>query len=174
MFHFNMFDVRSSKMLFKTVYETIYEEIFETIYEKEVKRIFKLTVSIGFPIPKGFGGVSIPYNFCYENKCKDGKLSLFGGSKDIVSDAPVNNENYDIRTKFVFTKEVNGTDELFKWDSLKLLDFENSLPSEAPLFVHVQISNGKQDVTYAQLQQGVQKSGYGDLLDDYTEVKPYE
>ena len=44
---------------------------------------------------------------------------------------------------------------------------------DAPLFVVVQITNGDKDYTFAQLQQGVKKQGYGNLLDDYNDVKDY-
>ena len=108
--------------------------------------------------------------------CEDGKLYLFGGSKDVTSDTQVNSENYDIRTSFLFTREITSLtkeDETFRWDSLELLDYKSSLPIDAPLFVVVQITNGDKDYTFAQLQQGVKKQGYGNLLDDYNDVKDY-
>ena len=108
--------------------------------------------------------------------CEEGKLYLFGGSKDVTSETPVNSENYDIRTSFLFTREITSEtqdDDTFNWESLQLLDYENSLPIDAPLFLVVQITNGDKDYTFAQLQQGVKKQGYGNLLDDYNGVKDY-
>ena len=167
-------------------FHEIYEPKCETLYRTEEKIIFekisKLSVSVGFTVPKGFGGVSIPYKACYAkrtydlSKCEDGKLYLFGGSKDVTSDSPVNSENYDIRTSFLFTREITSEtqdDDTFNWESLQLLDYENSLPINAPLFLVVQITNGDKDYTFAQLQQGVKKQGYGNLLDDYNGVKDY-
>ena len=94
----------------------------------------------------------------------------------MTSDTQVNSENYDIRTSFLFTREITSLtkeDETFRWDSLELLDYKSSLPIDAPLFVVVQITNGDKDYTFAQLQQGVKKQGYGNLLDDYNDVKDY-
>ena len=159
-------------------------EVFETTkYTTISEKISKLSVSVGFIIPKGFGGVSIPYKACYakfagfgDPECEDGKLYLFGGSKGVTSDSPVNSENYNIRTSFLFSREITSLtqeDETFRWDSLQLLGYENSLPINAPLFVVVQITNGDKDYRFAQLQEGVKKKGYGNLLDDYNGVKDY-
>ena len=167
---------------FKTIYETKCEAKYESVEENFFEKISKLSISVGFTVPKGFGGVSIPYKACYAkrtydlSKCEDGKLYLFGGSKDVTSDSPVNSENYDIRTSFLFTREITRDtqdDDTFNWESLQLLGYENSLPIDAPLFLVVQITNGDKDYTFAQLQQGVKKQGYGNLLDDYNGVKDY-
>ena len=37
----------------------------------------------------------------------------------------------------------------------------------------MQITNGDKDTTFAQLQQGVKKQGYGNLLDEYNDIKDY-
>jgi hypothetical protein len=155
------------------------------------EKISKLSVSVGFIVPKGFGGVGIPYKACYKekqkdliqvrksfgsSKCEEDKLYLFGGSKDVISDTPVNSENYDIRTSLLFTREITSLTQdydIFRWESLQLLDYRNSLPIDAPIFAVVQITNGDNDYTFAQLQEGVQKRDYGDLLDDYNGVKDF-
>lgn len=163
----------------KQVFDEHCDTLYETKYETILKKGTKLSVSVGFTIPKGFGGVGIPYKACYaeekwlDTSCEDGKLYLFGGSKDVTSDTPVNKENYDIHTSLLFTREIKDHDNTFTWESLELLDYENSLPIDAPLFMVVQIANGDKDYTFAQLQEGVQKGGYGNLLDDYNDVKDY-
>jgi hypothetical protein len=168
-------------------FETIYETIVEIVHDEKVtsisEKISKLSVSVGFIVPKGFGGVGIPFKACYAKfaklgapECEDGKLYLFGGSKDVTSHSPVNSENYNIRTSLLFTREITSLtkdDETFRWESLELLGYKNSLPIDAPLFVVVQITNGDKDYTFAQLQQDVKKQGYGNLLDDYNDVKDY-
>ena len=93
----------------------------------------------------------------------------------MISDTPVNSENYDIRTSFLFTREITSLTQdydIFRWKSLQLLGYENSLPIDAPIFVVVQVTNGDKDYTFAQLQ-GVQKQGYGNLLDDYNGVNDF-
>jgi hypothetical protein len=143
---------------YTSVEEKKCETAFEVKYNEISEKISKLSASVGFIVPKGFGGVSIPYKACYPQfakwgapelpLCKEGKLYLFGGSKDVTSDTPVNSENYDIRTSFLFTREITSLtkdDETFRWDSLELLGYENSLPIDAPLFVVVQITNGDKD-----------------------------
>ena len=110
------------------------------------------------------------------SKCEEGKLYLFGGSEDVISDTPVNSENYHIRTSFLFTREITSLTQdydIFSLESLQLLDYKNSLPIDAPLFLDVQITDGDIDYTFAQLQQGVKKQGYGNLLDDYNDVKDF-
>ena len=177
------------------VYDTTYDEVHEITYDQALteisEKISKLSVSVGFVVPKGFGGVGIPYKACYKEKqenliqveksfgssvCEEGKLNLFGGSEDVISDTPVNSENYDIRTSFLFTREITSLTQdydIFRWESLQLLDYKNSLPIDAPIFAVVQITNGDKDYTFAQLQEGVQKQGYGNLLDDYNGVKDF-
>ena len=101
---------------------------------------------------------------------------MTGGSKDVISDTPVNSENYDISTSFLFTREITSLTQdydIFRWESLQLLGYENSLPIDAPIFTVVQITNGDKDYTFAQLQEGVQKQGYGNLLDDYNDVTDF-
>ena len=177
------------------VYDTTYDEVHEITYDQALteisEKISKLSVSVGFVVPKGFGGVGIPYKACYKEKqenliqveksfgssvCEEGKLNLFGGSEDVISDTPVNSENYFIRTSFLFTREITSLTQdydIFRWESLQLLDYKNSLPIDAPIFAVVQITNGDKDYTFAQLQEGVQKQGYGNLLDDYNGVRDF-
>ena len=154
------------------------------------EKISKPSLSVGFIVStKGIWRSGYTLKACYKEKPEDftafqksfesskceGKLYLFGGSKDVISDTPVNSENYDIRTSFLFTREITSLTQdydIFRWKSLQLLGYENSLPIDAPIFVVVQVTNGDKDYTFAQLQ-GVQKQGYGNLLDDYNGVNDF-
>ena len=152
--------------------------IFESKFEKFVgEPIFKLSVSVGFIIPKGLGGKSIPFTLCeIENgRCllRNGKLALFGGNNNVESTDPLTSEFYNVRTSFVYSEDVDGEDDTFKWESLQLTNFEDSLPSQAPPFVIVKITNGKQELSYAELQPGIDKTAYGDLLDSFGQVVPF-
>ena len=82
-------------------------------------------------------------------------------------------EFYNVRTSFVYSEDVDGEDDTFKWESLQLTNFEDSLPSQAPPFVIVKITNGKQELSYAELQPGIDKAAYGDLLDSFGQVVPF-
>jgi len=152
--------------------------IFESTFEEVIgDPIFKLSVSVGFVIPIGLGGMSISYTLCElddgsPGRCFDrnGKLALFGGSQDVKSTNPVTSEFYSVRTSLVYHEDVNSDQDTFKWKSLQVKTFEDSLPILAPPFVIVTISNGRQEFSYAELQPGIEEEAYGDLLDSYSEV----
>ena len=70
----------------------------------------------------------------------------------------------------VYHEDVNSDQDTFKWKSLQVKTFEDSLPILAQPFVIVTISNGRQEFSYAELQPGIEEEAYGDLLDSYSEV----
>ena len=47
------------------------------------------------------------------------------------------------------------------------------MPYKAPPFVVIEITNGINYTKFVQLQKGVKKEMYGDLLENYEEVKNY-
>ena len=97
-------------------------------------------------------------------------MALFGGSQDVKSTNPVTSEFYSVRTSLIYHEDVNSDQDTFKWKSLQVKTFEDSLPILAPPFVIVTISNGRQEFSYAELQPGIEEEAYGDLLDSYSEV----
>ena len=98
---------------------------------------------------------------------------MFGSNNNVKSTDPVTTEFYYVRTSLVYSEDVDSMKDTFKWESLQLMDFADLLPSQAPPFVIIKVTNGKQELSYTELQPGIDKAAYGDLLDSFGEVVPF-
>ena len=71
--------------------------------------------------------------------------------------------------------------KFYRWTSIEILEGEDEIPADrAPPFVIITLTDdpdcGKNLTTlgkFVQLEKGVKKESYGDLLEDYTEVKNF-
>ena len=45
------------------------------------------------------------------------------------------------------------------------------IPHEkAPIFIIIEVTNGKEDISFVHLQNGAKKSDYGNILDSYNQL----
>ena len=74
-----------------------------------------------------------------------------------------------------FVPEMSGRSiyDGARWVNLELLNDNNLVPEQTPLFVIVKISNGLEDFSFAHLQKGVKREAYGDLLESFDSAKNY-
>jgi hypothetical protein len=65
--------------------------------------------------------------------------------------------SYNFRIKHSFVPEMSGMSiyDGARWVNLKLLQGNNLVPKQTPLFVIAKISNGEEDFSFAHLQNGV-------------------
>ena len=87
--------------------------------------------------------------------------------------ASINKNNFKIMQSFVPEMSGRSIYDGARWVNLELLNGNNLVPEQTPLFVIFKISNGLEDFSFAHLQKGVQREAYGDLLESFDSVKNY-
>ena len=87
--------------------------------------------------------------------------------------ASINRNNFRIIQSFVPEMSGRSVYDGARWVNLELLNGNNLVPKQTPLFVIVKISNGEEYFSFAHLQKGIKKEAYGDLLEFFDEVKNF-
>jgi len=140
-----------------------------TFYQKD--RFYKVKSYVGLEAPKHIGGKILTYKICYENNCTFGKTGLFGTLLQ-----PENVHVQIDKSSMTLHENLNSRNDrniynAVQWLSLDVSEDDSNahlvVPMETPLFMVIEITNGIEHTQFAQLNYGVSRETYGNLLEDF-------